>query len=232
MNRKLIAAGSGLALALGAGSVAYAAIPGSDGVIHGCYDNSTGQVRLTDPARGKPKSCSNSETAISWNQTGPQGPAGPAGPQGATGPQGAPGPKGDQGETGDTGATGPAGPAGTSKGYFKYVGRADAPQGFYSTVASLSLPAGHFIVNVTAIGAGDGSDDEVREFCRLIQAGSEIGGAQVNGENELGNELAITAAPTFAAPGTLDLRCTSILGHNHLSSIAFSAVQVDSIAYQ
>jgi hypothetical protein len=49
MNRKLLAVvGSGLPLAPTSGSVAYAAIPDADGVIHGCYDNQSGYVRLVD----------------------------------------------------------------------------------------------------------------------------------------------------------------------------------------
>jgi hypothetical protein len=96
---------------LAGGAVALAAIPGSDGVIHGCYQKNVGNLRVID-AGG---SCRPSEIAISWNQTGPVGPVGPQGPKGDTGPQG---PKGDTGATGpqgpkgDTGATGPQGPKG------------------------------------------------------------------------------------------------------------------------
>lgn len=66
--------------------IAYAAIPDSNGVIHGCYKTSNGSLRVIDsPAvQCDPRN----ETAISWNQTGPQGPQGPAGPQGPQGPEG------------------------------------------------------------------------------------------------------------------------------------------------
>ena len=53
-------------------------------MIHGCYRNSGGNLRVVDD----PTSCKHDETALSWSQTGPQGPQGPAGPQG---PQGVPG---------------------------------------------------------------------------------------------------------------------------------------------
>lgn len=82
-------------LALVVGTVAYAAIPDGNGVIHGCYDGRTGVLRVVDTSTSQ--TCRTNETALDWNQTGPQGPAGPAG---AAGPQG------------ETGATGPAGPAG------------------------------------------------------------------------------------------------------------------------
>ncbi len=57
-----------------AGGVTYAVADiGGGGVINGCYKSQNGQLRLIDPASA---SCNPSETAISWNQTGPQGPAG------------------------------------------------------------------------------------------------------------------------------------------------------------
>lgn len=58
------------------GAVAYASIPGPDGVIHGCY-------KINNPAQGAvividhTASCPSGYTALNWNQTGPQGPAGP-----------------------------------------------------------------------------------------------------------------------------------------------------------
>lgn len=79
--------------------IAYAAIPGPDGLIHGCYANSTGSLRVTD----HDAACKANETALPWNQTGPRGPAGPTGPQGpqgGSGPAGAEGPEGPQGPPG------------------------------------------------------------------------------------------------------------------------------------
>ena len=58
------------------GGIAYAAIPDASGVIHGCYKNQNGQLRVIDPAASH---CRHSETAISWNQTGPPGPPGISG---------------------------------------------------------------------------------------------------------------------------------------------------------
>ena len=121
-------------LVLALTGVAFADIPDS-GIINGCMTTSTfsGQHVLTlidTSAGGK---CITGQTAIHWNQTGPQGPQGPigltgaAGPQGpigltgATGPQGAKGdigltglqgPMGLTGAKGDTGATGPQGAKG------------------------------------------------------------------------------------------------------------------------
>lgn len=65
-----------------AGAVAFANIPDSAGVIHGCYKNATGGLRVIDSATD---TCRPNETAISWNQVGPAGATGPQGPQGPSG---------------------------------------------------------------------------------------------------------------------------------------------------
>ena len=57
-----------------AAGVAYASIPDSSGVIHGCYKKTRGMLRVIDSAT---TTCGNDETALTWNQTGPQGPTGP-----------------------------------------------------------------------------------------------------------------------------------------------------------
>jgi hypothetical protein len=66
-----IAAAASLALV---GGIAYATIPDSAGVIHGCYRTQSGQLRVIDSG-----GCSPSEAALNWNQTGPAGPPGPSG---------------------------------------------------------------------------------------------------------------------------------------------------------
>src|ERR1700722_6963000 len=95
------------AAALAIGATAYASIPDSGGVIHGCYLRGIGSLGGID-SPGQ-RGINGLEAAIQWNQAGPRGPAGPAGPKGATGPQG---PAGGQGPQGDTGPKGdPGGPS-------------------------------------------------------------------------------------------------------------------------
>ena len=48
--------------------VGYAAIPGSNGVINGCFEKRTGLLRVSDAEAGK--SCLSLETPISWSQQG------------------------------------------------------------------------------------------------------------------------------------------------------------------
>ena len=106
LRGRLLLTGAGAVLAVSVG-VAYAAIPGSSGVINGCYSGGQGQLRVIDTDSGE--QCKKNETALSWNQQGAQGIPGPIGPQGL---QGVPGQQGETGATGATGATGPQGPAG------------------------------------------------------------------------------------------------------------------------
>lgn len=76
----LVAAGALLA----AGGIAYATIPDGGGVIHGCYQKNQGSLRVIDTGQGQ--TCTSSEAALNWSQTGPQGQQGPQGPPGPTGP--------------------------------------------------------------------------------------------------------------------------------------------------
>ena len=98
------------AAALGAGAavgaVAIGSIPGSNGVITGCYNTSTvvgaagptyGDLRVIDPTKSTQDvpttaySCAQDEATITWNQQGPPGPQGPKGSTGASGKTGAEG---------------------------------------------------------------------------------------------------------------------------------------------
>ncbi len=71
-----------VAVMLVAGGIAYASIPGPDGVIHGCYNTNKGDLRVIDPSSSKKSlsSCGQDETTLNWNQTGPTGARGPTGP--------------------------------------------------------------------------------------------------------------------------------------------------------
>jgi hypothetical protein len=75
--------GIAVAILLAGTAVAAASIPDASGVIHGCRDLRSGALRVIDSDKGQ--TCSKTEAALTWNQTGPQGPVGPAGPQGPSG---------------------------------------------------------------------------------------------------------------------------------------------------
>jgi len=114
------------ALLFALAGAAWAAIPDSSGQFHGCVNSRTGVLRIIDPAKtgfaGQCITQEHAETAITWNQTGPQGPAGLQGPKGDTGAPGPQGPKGDTGSQGPQGAQGPAGPSNLVTTGFPVVG--------------------------------------------------------------------------------------------------------------
>ncbi len=76
-----------------AAGVAWATVPDSGGVIHGCYANANGALRVVD----NPSSCKSNETALPWNEAGVQGLQGIQGPPGIPGKDGAPGIQGPPG---------------------------------------------------------------------------------------------------------------------------------------
>jgi hypothetical protein len=99
-----------LLLALAAG-IAYAAIPDSNGVVRGCYQATSGTLRVigSNPTVGGGK-CTSSEKPLNWSQRGPTGAKGATGADGTS----TVGATGATGITGPTGPTGPDGPAAIS----------------------------------------------------------------------------------------------------------------------
>jgi len=77
-----------LAFMIGSAGIAFGLVV--NGVVEACYNNATGNLRIASPSRPCLTNAPGvlTETAISWNQVGPQGPKGDTGPQGPTGPTG------------------------------------------------------------------------------------------------------------------------------------------------
>ena len=156
--------------AVAIGGITYASIPGSDGVVHGCFRVTDGLPLISTP-RGSLRvveggeRCGSHERAISWNEEGQQGDTGPRGLQGETGLQGPAGPIGPQGQAGPTG---PTGASGTSQAWFEFDSALLVPEGQGTSVVQMNLPAGTFMAYATvwaegtsvAIGGG-GSPDHV-----------------------------------------------------------------------
>jgi hypothetical protein len=150
---------------LAAVGVGYAAIPGSDGVIHSCYNatsNPSGALRVIDAEAGA--KCAKNEKPLAFNQTGPKGDKGDPGPQG---PQGVQGPQGEQGPKGDTGATGPAGPAGMSDVYITRDPDGAFCDGCHAnTHTTLGVPAGAYLLSGKAILNNEDGSPQFAD-CRL-----------------------------------------------------------------
>jgi hypothetical protein len=127
MNRRLkrswLAGVLAVGILLAGGAIAYASIPDSSGVIHGCYQMNVGNLRVIDTATD---TCRPSEVPLAWSQTGPQGPQGQPGPQG---------PQGNQG---------PQGPSGISHGSTSSFNTEEEQE-------TPPLPAGNFLISATAV---------------------------------------------------------------------------------
>ncbi len=156
IRRRLIAAAVAAALVgLAAAGIAYAAIPDGTGVIHGCYANKGGSLRVIDTGLGQ--SCdSKNETSLTWSQTGPSGARGPTGAKGTTGATGAKGP---------SGATGPS-DAFTNYGTPTQISSLDT-----QTVTSVTLPAGNYTLSASIRAVNDDGDTNLLA-CDYVSAGT------------------------------------------------------------
>ena len=207
--RRNVVAYLALVAALGAaGGVAYSSIPDAQGVIHGCYADGRGVLRVIDSPSDV---CEVGETALDWNQ------------------------QGQPGLTGHTGLPGPAGPPGAALTYGKSApGPVALPDpGQMKTIATLTVPGGSYAIFAKAVGGltvpsfacAPGTDviycnllhNERRlastTFGCLIQAGasSDLGRANlIAGANALSASETVGAelVNTFAnAVNTIRLRC-------------------------
>lgn len=204
---------------IGAGSVAYAAIPDQNGVIHGCYNTGgllqeKGALRVSDDGR-----CKSNEIAVDWNRTGPMGPMGATGP---AGPTGATGPEGPQGAKGDTGATGPAGPAGPtgaqgpqgqpgfSDAYIGRGGNVRLNNNVGTLVASVQLPAGVYALFGKAELQNEDGDNQ-SAACALStgdQTGVRLGWSITSRRIP----VSVQDLLTLTGPGTATLTCSTYNG--------------------
>lgn len=202
-KRLVVAAAAVGAALLVAGGVAYATIPDSSGVIHGCYARSGGSLRVIDATV---TNCKSTETSLDWNAQGPQGPQGPAGPTGPTGPQG---PQGPQGLTGPQGAAGPQGPSGLSHGYVA-TGKGVALGSVYTPVASaIQLPDGTYLIWADADFGSTNSQPQIA--CELKANGTALPNTQTTTDvaSHSGNVSIVSAATLTSGSNTVEIDCDS-----------------------
>jgi hypothetical protein len=194
------------AAVIASGVIAYANIPGANGVVSGCRNTSTGDLRVIDAEAGD-KCDSRTELPLNWSQTGPQGPQGPAGPQGPQGPQGPIGPQGPQGVPGPQGPQGPAGITGAAT--FAFGSRAlDAGP---TQVLSKALPAGNWVVVATATVEAPLFNEStiVNTQCELRNGPSVIGGTEdykVTDQSVIVS-LSMNGGAALPQGGTISLWC-------------------------
>lgn len=237
---KVLVIATSMATLATVGTAAAVAIPGPDGVIHGCYAKSDttqsaipygrGDLRVVDAG----VACKSSEIAVSWNQKGPKGDTGPQGPQGLAGPQGEPGPQGLPGPQGAQGPKGDPGTPGASEGRAAFGWADDVGAG--KTVVSKFATAGAWVAyasiethDMTAFFQGS-SQDLVDCFLRApgrVVSNSKISMISIDGRDERPT-ISLVGAFTLTADATPDVFCASTLGGRLKADLVL--IKVGSIA--
>jgi hypothetical protein len=155
-------------------------------------------------------------------------PKGPRGDTGAPGAQGAPGAPGAAGAPGADGAPGPSN--------VRYLTRTGQPilSNAMSSYATLSLPAGHWLVTGQLVAANTGAYDIVR--CRITAGGTDYQSTAVSVSSVLpAAPITANAAFTLTAPGDAQLRCASDSAPNpgkYLESIRLYAISTGDLQVQ
>jgi hypothetical protein len=192
--------------ALLAAGAAYATIPDSNGVIHGCSTTKDGSLRVIDPGAGQ--SCGTKESPLDWDTKGPAGPQGPIGPIGPTGPQG---------------------PAGSAHGYqTNSITKVPGTMADTKVISLSGLPDGVYMVFAQLNVLGDGGD---LVYCFVN--GTNV--PQYTNETELSAsglddaEIVTSAKLSGGGNNTIDVTCeiSSTLTDTAYSSL--SAVQLSAL---
>ena len=212
VGRLILATCALLAFAAGA---AYAVIPDSNGVIHGCRKDNSGSLRVID---SDSSACTQAEQSLDWNQRGPAGPAGPQGPQGPRGPSAA---------FVATRATG---------AYVQVPVEMDS-------IAHVDLPAGKYVILANASLSDNSGDFRVVRCVLGDIANSDFGEAVADFANVPYTStsripVALTWSHEFGTEGQVHLSCAvdfpaGLSTSNVFArSIRLTAIQVDQLQLQ
>ena len=189
------------------GSVTVANAQG--GTINGCVDNRSGALRVIAPTA----TCRVNETPLKWNITGPQG------PQGA---QGEPGPRG------------PSDAFNAANGNAIQLVAGDCCEGQSTTLETLSLPAGSFVVNAVVLAAPGENTVGATAQCKLRSPGvlryGHISGSGMDPSEFGGATLPVTASITLTGPEDISVVCWK-LGQGPVFGLraSMTAVQVETL---
>ncbi len=211
------------------GGVAWAAIPGPAGIIHGCYSKHGGRLRVIDTAHGG--RCGHGEVALAWSETGPAGSARRRRAANAAPPAAMVRPD-RRVPTGPTGAQGP------SNAFTASETSSFALTGASRDVLSLSLPAGRYAVSGSVSIANEDGAGGKAEMATCTLASAPVASAQATAtaavpfvEGQTASEtVPLDGAWSLSQPETLELSCTQVSAGSTAASLArIDAVQVASI---
>jgi hypothetical protein len=202
-----------------AGTVAFASIPDSSGVINGCFQTQHGQLRVIDPAT---QHCLPSETAISWNQIGLHGPAGLAGPPGRPGPPG------------------PPGSGGGSNGFVTGV-RSGTLTITPSAVLTLTLPGGSYVLSASVFVSNSNSGTLGAPILCWFSPATEGGLFAINltpfvsGAIPTAGTVPMTDAVTLPSAGPVSVICQDNAGAGGTANVGtaqMTAIQMATVTAQ
>jgi hypothetical protein len=175
-------------------------------------------------------SSSKEKANASQSKRGPRGKTGPAGPRGPQGPEG------PAGANGAPGAPGAPGANGAARGFFtQNTNFVDVPgTGVATTVLSLSLPAGSYVISGRATVNNNGAASNDQIACTLAAGAVSqtadhffLGANVATGESE---DTSWTIAASLGAAGQATLRCTGQAGWSgNIIEPAITAVQVTGV---
>jgi collagen triple helix repeat protein len=216
----------------GAAAIAYGAIPGSDGIIHGCYQKTSGTLHVigTNPTVGG-GACGIGEQALNWNQVGPTGPigaTGQTGPTGATGATGATGGPGATGASGPAGATGADGAAGPSDLYFTSDLGEIILTSETKTVITRNVPAGNYAIFAKLSLIAQNGDSDAR--CVMRANGVAIDDTLTFTATDQREFIAMQGAAVMATDGPILVECNESSDNLlEVLTLALSAIKVTTI---
>jgi hypothetical protein len=185
-------------VAIGVAAFAFVAVPALASGKPATYYACVGKTGTIKIVSRSAK-CPAKQHKISWNSAGPTGPRG---------------------------KRGPAGPNGITSGYVDTVGGPVALSASPTTVATLSLPNGKFVITATAQAAGGSMPDTISCAFRS-GSGSLIDFQSVTVAAD--SEQAISMSGATTAAGAQTLRCQDANSSSHIYYATISAVQVDRL---
>lgn len=193
------------------GIIAFASIPGANGVINGCYNrNGDSSLRVIDSTA----QCRFNEIALNFSQTGPRGLQGLQGPQGMPGAPGAPG---------------IAGTSGVSEAYTVRHPELTGQEFRLPTILlSKDVPAGSYVINAKVETANTTTLGGRNITCNLSTGDSSLVRLD-EAFNASRQVVALQDTATFEVPTTITITCESSGNSTFALNSALTAIKVNAI---
>jgi hypothetical protein len=118
---------------------------------------------------------------------------------------------GGSGGSGSVGATGATGATGPSDAFVSHISGGQDQSSARSTVTSVSVPAGSYVVSAKLYGIADATTGNHYLTCRLQSGTDDLDKSASKNEPEGYSNLSLAGSVTLTSPGTLLLACESVV---------------------